>query len=167
MWLSFYYRLQIRLRERKVFTDICLFIEGWGGDQMYQGILSHGGVPTPGHQMWGPPASDIWWWSLETCSNFWGPPLGVTSGGGYWNWSTYGFQVGGTHPTGMLSCVILCLLQIAHNYWNWHSLSWTLSQKISFFLQDKKEYQIMVHKFLFPLSRKYVVVVVLLDLIVI
>ena len=42
----------------------------------------------PGHQTWNPPlASDIWWGSLETCSNLfiWRPP-GVTSGGGLWNW---------------------------------------------------------------------------------
>ena len=50
-----------------------------------------------------------WWSSLETCSNLFtrgsyptAPVL--TSSGGH----TYGWQVGGTHPTGMLSCVILC-----------------------------------------------------------
>ena len=28
-----------------------------------------GATPAPGHQIWDPPASDIWWPSLETCSN--------------------------------------------------------------------------------------------------
>ena len=33
-------------------------------------------MPHPGHQTWGPTlTSDMWWWSLETCSNLfiWGP----------------------------------------------------------------------------------------------
>ena len=34
-------------------------------------------------------------------------PLGATSGGDHW--STYGFQVGATNPTGMLSCFMMCL----------------------------------------------------------
>ena len=54
------------------------------------------------------PASDIYWWSLETCSNLfiWGPH-GASSGGGRWNWSNYRFQAGGTYPTGILSCLSL------------------------------------------------------------
>ena len=32
----------------------------------------------------------------------------ATSGSGHWNWSTYSFQAGGTHPTGMFSC--LCII---------------------------------------------------------
>ena len=41
-----------------------------------------------------PPARDIWWWSLETCSNFLtrGPP------------ERHLVVADGTHPTGMLSC---------------------------------------------------------------
>ena len=35
-------------------------------------------------------------------------PPRATSGSGHWNWSTYSFQAGGTHPTGMLSC--LCII---------------------------------------------------------
>ena len=62
-----------------------------------------------GHQTSGPspsPASDICWWSLENWSNLfiWHLPPGVTFGGGNWNWSTYGFQAGGMHLTGMLPC---------------------------------------------------------------
>ena len=57
--------------------------------------------PTPS------PAADIWWSSLETCSNLfaWGPtpPPVLISSGGHWN--TYSWQAGGTHPTGMLSCI--------------------------------------------------------------
>ena len=55
-----------------------------------------------------PPASDIWWASLETCSNLlpWGPlspphPLVLTSG----SRCSYCWQAGGTHPIGMLSCI--------------------------------------------------------------
>ena len=58
-----------------------------------------------------PPTTDIWWISLETCSNLftWGPtppppppqPV-LTSGDGHQN--TYGWQAGGTHPTGVVSC---------------------------------------------------------------
>ena len=43
--------------------------------------------PLPSRKiMWGTPVSDIWWWSLETCSSLfiWGPP-GLTSGDGRWN----------------------------------------------------------------------------------
>ena len=58
--------------------------------------------PPSRHETWGPPASDICWSSLETCSKlFNGPhctwPLPVLTSGGHW--STYGW-----HPTGMLSC---------------------------------------------------------------
>ena len=55
------------------------------------------------------PASDIWWWSPETCSNFiiWGPTphsprsdlVVITE-----TESTYGFPVDSTHPTGIPSC---------------------------------------------------------------
>ena len=52
-------------------------------------------------------SSNIWWWSLDTCSNLfiWGPPQLVTSGGCHWKWSTYSVQAGGSDPTGMLSCL--------------------------------------------------------------
>ena len=51
-----------------------------------------------------PPATDIWWSSLETCSNASdATPLVLTSSGDHRN--TYGWQVDGTHHTGMLlSC---------------------------------------------------------------
>ena len=53
-----------------------------------------------------PPAADIWWSSLETCSNLvvWGfapIPSVLTSSGGHRN--TYGWQAKSTIPTGMLS----------------------------------------------------------------
>ena len=50
------------------------------------------------------PASDIWWPRLDTFSNLftWDPlTLLVLIFGGYW--STYGWKVSNTHPTGMLS----------------------------------------------------------------
>ena len=50
-----------------------------------------------------PPASDIWWPRLQTCSKLFtcGPPPRppVLRCG-----STYGQNVGGMHPTGLLSC---------------------------------------------------------------
>ena len=51
------------------------------------------------------PASDIWWSLLETCSNlFTSDPTGADI---WWLlkhvWSE---QMGGTHPTGMLPCVL-------------------------------------------------------------
>ena len=55
-----------------------------------------------------PPASDIWWPSLETCSNLftWGPPLPpvLTSGG---HWSTHGWQAGGWASNEMPSCQVI------------------------------------------------------------
>ena len=61
-----------------------------------------------GKVRWGilDPPSDIWWWSLETCSNLfiWGPPW-ATSGGSNWNWSTYSFQIGGMHFVQLFSNV--------------------------------------------------------------
>ena len=62
---------------------------------MHHGISHMLGVPSPMDikPVDLPPASNIWWCSLETCSNLfiWGPTtLGVTSGGGHRNWSTYG-----------------------------------------------------------------------------
>ena len=56
-------------------------------------------VPTP------PTATYIWWSSLETCSNVstCGPTsIVLTSSGGHWN--MHSWEVGSTHPTGMLSC---------------------------------------------------------------
>ena len=51
--------------------------------------------------------TDIWWSSLETCSNvfIWGrnPVPKVISGGGKWNWSTRSFQGGNMLRTGVLS----------------------------------------------------------------
>ena len=58
----------------------------------------------PPRQTWDPPAINIWWPSLENCSNLFirgSPPPPVLRSGG---WSSYGWQAGGMHPTGMLSC---------------------------------------------------------------
>ena len=53
-----------------------------------------------------PAASDIWWWSLETCSNL---LIRGSPGSDIWWWPLklkhLRFQAGGTHPTGMLSCL--------------------------------------------------------------
>ena len=63
------------------------------------------------HQTWrplelAPPASDIWWPSLEICSSLsLVTPLTVLTSGGQSTYS-YSWQEGGTHPTGMLSCLM-------------------------------------------------------------
>ena len=62
-------------------------------------------TPQPCH-----PACDIWWPSLETCSNLFiephcTDPLVLTSGGYR---SMYSWQAGGMHPTGMLSFIKHC-----------------------------------------------------------
>ena len=51
-----------------------------------------------------PHASDIWWPSLQTCSNLftWGPPSPVQTSGDHQ--SMYGCSACGTHPTRILSC---------------------------------------------------------------
>ena len=58
------------------------------------------------------PTTDIWWSLLKTCSNLftWGPtppPKTVRTSSGIHR-STYGWQAGGTHPTGMHSCSVRC-----------------------------------------------------------
>ena len=70
-----------------------------------------------------PTASDIWWPSLETCSNLfiWGPPPPVlTSSGGHWN--MYGRQVGDMHPTGMQSYINY--RSIIHNAFLQNTVDW-------------------------------------------
>ena len=54
------------------------------------------------------------WRPVQTCSfgDLPPPPPSATSCNGNWKWSTYGFQAGGTHPTGMLSCFSIILLSI-------------------------------------------------------
>ena len=111
-----YYRPQTRLREGNVFTDVCLSMGDDGSNikcimgyvtRWYGTYRERSGRVPPGHQTWRPPPSEIWCWSLKTCSNLftWDPPLpGARSGRGHWNQITYGFQAGSTHPTGMLSC---------------------------------------------------------------
>ena len=89
------------------------------------------------------PASDIWWPSLEICSNlFTGPhytgPLlpPVLTSGGYW--SMYGWQVCSMHSTWMLSCFKIETFRNMYalpNHMFWHDflvclkLHWSL-QKI-------------------------------------
>ena len=65
-----------------------------------------------------PPVTDIWWLSLETCSNLftWWPtptqsPLVLTPSGGH--------LAGGTHPTAILSCLDL----LSHGRGAWPSYS--------------------------------------------
>ena len=92
-----------------------------------------------------PPAINIWWSSLETCSNWftWGPTSHQ-----YWHLvvphrNTYGWQAGDTHPSAMLTCCLCFQKQIPcmknfeivfwTNYivtdWYTHFVNW---DKISF-----------------------------------
>ena len=68
--------------------------------------ITPGSYSSPRHQTMDLPhsATDIWWPTLETCSNLFSP--GATSGGGHW--SAYGLQGGNTHPTGMLPRMCCC-----------------------------------------------------------
>ena len=52
-----------------------------------------------------PHSSDIWWWRLETCSNFftWGPPPLIADIWWLLEKHIWFLQAGGTRPTGMLS----------------------------------------------------------------
>ena len=72
------------------------------------------------YQTWNLPPPRYWHCrsSLETCSNvfiWWPTPfqIVVTSGGGCWN--TYGWKAGGKHPSGMLSCLNCCQLNLFHS----------------------------------------------------
>ena len=94
----------------------------------------------PEHQTWGPPGHQTWgnpldikptdppprgyqtWthpsrWHLVVITGdlFKLVHLGVSTpmNGGHWNWSMYGFQTGGTHPTGLLSCWIYYWLLVS------------------------------------------------------
>ena len=60
-------------------------------DLTVQRLLQTWDLTLQGHP---PPDSDIWWLSLETCSNLLKHVL----------WP----QAGGRHPTGMLSCYVFC-----------------------------------------------------------
>ena len=73
--LRFFYRPPPKLCDGNIFTCVCLST-----------------LQLPAQ----PPASGIWWSSLETCSNL------STSGGGHR--IMYGFQVASTNLSGMLYC---------------------------------------------------------------
>ena len=112
-----YYHPQTKLREGNVFTGVCLSFcwEGWGPHV----TITHDGL---GHEypllwipdMGPPPIPDIGpthhpllltsgghhQRPVHTCSLEDLPLPILTSSGGHRN--TYGWQVGGTHPTGML-----------------------------------------------------------------
>ena len=94
----------------------CLSVWGGGGKASWD--KSDGRVPPPpcpldmgtGYLPHYPLATDIWWSSLETCSiqtcSLEDLPLPVlTPCGGQRN--PYSWKVGGTHPTGMLSCLMM------------------------------------------------------------
>ena len=77
---------------------------------LYRPSTSDMEPPQPQPQSQPPSTSDILWPLLETCSNLftWGCPAPtVLTYGGYQ--STYGWPAGSTHPTGMLSCVLIWL----------------------------------------------------------
>ena len=110
-----YYRPPTKLWECNVFTHVCLFIRGGSLCNHYPWCIGpHCTTPSQPsqapppkishHQIWdplaSPPTGDIWWPSLETCSNvfIWGRPQPTSTD--IW---LYGWHVGGTHPIVMLS----------------------------------------------------------------
>ena len=73
-------------------------------------IVSRELPPSPEHCTQTPiPTCDIWWRSLETCSNLfiWGPTPYPKTNVQSWQqkMKQLGFQAAGMHPTGMLSCL--------------------------------------------------------------
>ena len=104
------YRPQTKSREGTVFTGVCLSVilsTGVGRKSSNASWdRSHGRVHPNINLRTCPLESDIWWWSLETCSNFGdlpSPPperhLVVATE----TEAVYDFQADGMHPTGMLS----------------------------------------------------------------
>ena len=75
------------------------------------------------------------WRPVQTCSLEDLPhPLVLTSDG---YWSTYSWKVGGTHPTGMLSCYVsFCCKMYSHMICNKgeHCLWWRYNRICKFFL---------------------------------
>ena len=102
--LNFYYCPPTELPEGNAFSRVCHSVCPWGvfPCDHYLWCLGLHCIAPP------PTATDMWQPTLDTCSDLftWGPlHSGVTSGGGHW--SKYSLQLGGTHPTGMLSCLLL------------------------------------------------------------
>ena len=96
-------------------VSVCHSVQGSAHVTITHDALGHG---YPLHTRHGthphPPATDIRWLSLETCSNkfTWGPlpPLVLTSSDGHRN--TCGWQVGCAHPSVMLPCWTCFLLVV-------------------------------------------------------
>ena len=71
----------------------------WGSPAQPPWTSAMGPYPGPGPALLPPTSGGLQWRPVQTCS-FENPPMVLMSGGQ----STYGWQVGGMHPTGMLSC---------------------------------------------------------------
>ena len=124
---KFFLRPSRKLREGNVFSRVGLSVcRGVPCDHYPWCIKPHFiGLPPPDMDVTGqgPPGSDVWWPSLETCSNLFtsGPSTHVD----IWRILKHILlaQVGGTHPSGMLSWLMqwyyrshLCNLH--HNSWH-------------------------------------------------
>ena len=99
------------------------------------------------------------WRPGQTCS-FWDPPLPrATFGGVHWNWSMYGFQAGGTHSTGMLSCFIVWTFYLSLMIW-WEQILYhvNLAQNVQVFVEFWERHNSMVslvNMFYYQSSEKF------------
>ena len=105
-----------KLWESDVFSRVCLSVHSWGvpmwplpkmdWNSLYRDPLLLAPSPDIRPHCTGPSVSDIWGPRLETRSNLftWGSSSQMLTSGGYC--STYGWHVGGMHPTITFSCRI-------------------------------------------------------------
>ena len=83
-------RPQMKLREGNVFTGVCLSFCSGG--------------PVHDHGTHYPPTTDIWWSSLETCSNLYTWEL-IRISNRYWHLVDWSPKADGTYPTRILPCI--------------------------------------------------------------
>ena len=98
--ISHFCRLTMKLQEGNVFK-LCLYVHR--GDPMWPLPMIHSTSP------WRCPPSGHGTSPYRDHPESWPSPY----------WSTYDWQVGGTHPTGMLSCHQRCLPQNSSNVEIW------------------------------------------------
>ena len=108
------YHPLMKLREGNVFSCVCPWVRlsvchkvSHVSIRSNSDALDSSLQTSTGHQTWDPPTPLLvtfggeHWRPLQICS--FNDPLPATCGGGHWNWSAISWQLGGTHPTGMIS----------------------------------------------------------------
>ena len=136
----FHWKQNMNKNNASQWVCVPLNVSTWGGlprrwsgqlqlHQMHHGI-SH--MVAYSQKRWDrvPLAQETWvtlvtcvgdqWRPVQTCS--FGTPLEVTSGGSHWNWSNFGFQAGGTHPIGMLSCLFCYVKFLSERFYRFNNV---------------------------------------------